>query len=288
MNQCGTASAYYIPAQCSAAQENTVYYGEIACNPTGGDTCGDGICNAWENSTSCLVDCPVTGGGGGGGDNTGSIDISINPYTRSIYNGQTTTYILEIRPVSANNLSVNLNLTNCPAGATCSISGATSFLANGDNVTNGTVYYRTVNVTANSVTASSIPYIFYANAVYGGYGTKQASANLIVSAPISLYPSVYMDNPINGQVVANILYVWGVALDNDVTSETAISSRRIYLDNTLIGNPTPYNRSDICAVWVGRPGCPNVGYEFNFNTTNFSNGPHSLRVEVTDSDTVPK
>src|SRR6202051_4098656 len=44
------------------------------------------------------------------------------------------------------------------------------------------------------------------------------------------------------------------------------------------------SRSDVCAAYPGRPGCPNVGYSYSLNTSTLSVGSHTITVMATDSD----
>ena len=43
------------------------------------------------------------------------------------------------------------------------------------------------------------------------------------------------------------------------------------------------NRSDVCAIFAGYPGCPNVGWNFGLDTTLVPDGTHSLEVTFTPS-----
>ena len=47
------------------------------------------------------------------------------------------------------------------------------------------------------------------------------------------------------------------------------------------------NRPDVCAVYAGRPGCPNVGYSYALNTAALAAGTHTITVTATDSDGTP-
>jgi Bacterial Ig domain len=46
------------------------------------------------------------------------------------------------------------------------------------------------------------------------------------------------------------------------------------------------SRPDVCNVFPGRPGCPNVGFGYALDTSKLSAGAHIIRVVATDSDTV--
>ncbi|HZS53601.1 MAG TPA: Ig-like domain-containing protein [Bryobacteraceae bacterium] len=65
----------------------------------------------------------------------------------------------------------------------------------------------------------------------------------------------------------------------------AISSVAIWIDGTYYGNASyGGSRSDVCAVYPGRPGCPNVGWSISLNTAAFPVGAHMLQITVTTID----
>jgi hypothetical protein len=47
------------------------------------------------------------------------------------------------------------------------------------------------------------------------------------------------------------------------------------------------SRPDVCAVYPGRPGCPNVGYSYSLDTSSLIPGSHTIAVTATDSDSTP-
>ncbi len=64
----------------------------------------------------------------------------------------------------------------------------------------------------------------------------------------------------------------------------AITNVAISIDGVAFGNAIyGANRGDVCAVFPGRAGCPNVGWNFYFDTTLVANGTHTLDVTVTSS-----
>ncbi|MCW5979247.1 MAG: peptidoglycan DD-metalloendopeptidase family protein [Bryobacteraceae bacterium] len=103
-------------------------------------------------------------------------------------------------------------------------------------------------------------------------------------------PFLWIDlPPLNAPGVSGTTEVYGWAVDNLSAPETAIKLVEIFLDNVKIGN-AQYGvpRPDVCALVPGRPGCPNVGYSYQWNTGNVTKGAHTLKVCVTDSDATPK
>ena len=67
-----------------------------------------------------------------------------------------------------------------------------------------------------------------------------------------------------------------------VDSASSIRQVSIAIDNTPMGNAAyGGNRADVCAVFQGYPGCPNVGWTFALDTTVVPDGTHTLQVTVT-------
>jgi hypothetical protein len=101
-------------------------------------------------------------------------------------------------------------------------------------------------------------------------------------------PTVFIDAPTSGATVSGIVAISGWAVDNAVAVGTAISSVQVKVDGTAAGTATyGLSRSDVCTVYSGRPGCPNVGYSYSLNTSTLSPGSHTIIVTATDSDATP-
>ena len=112
-----------------------------------------------------------------------------------------------------------------------------------------------------------------------------ASATVTVNtAPAT----VWIDQPSAGATINGTVTISGWALNNTSAVGTAIGGVQVLVDGTVVGNATGTNRADVCGVWAGRPGCPNVGYTFALNTGNMSPGQHVITVMAVDSDQVPE
>ena len=85
--------------------------------------------------------------------------------------------------------------------------------------------------------------------------------------------------------VSGVVNITGWALDNLTSSESAIRKVEIYLQGRLIGQATYGLPSTACNSAPGRPGCPNVGFSFPWDTTTVPNGTYTIRVVATDNDT---
>ena len=101
-------------------------------------------------------------------------------------------------------------------------------------------------------------------------------------------PSIFIDTIISGANVSGNVLVGGWAIDNTAAVGTAIASVQIKVDGVAVA-PANYGspRSDVCAVYVGRPGCPNVGFWYSLNTSNLSLGSHTITACATDTDPTP-
>lgn len=110
----------------------------------------------------------LCGGGGGGQQATTDYTLNMTPTTRSIIKGETTTYSLSVNPISAmDNVTVNLSVSGCPSGATCTFTGGNSvtmaapasgvtktLVVTSTNMAPGT-HTLTVTGTGNGVTRTS-------------------------------------------------------------------------------------------------------------------------------------
>jgi sugar lactone lactonase YvrE len=78
--------------------------------------------------------------------------------------------------------------------------------------------------------------------------------------------------------LSGLAAIGGWALDDTA----GIASIEILVDNISLGD-AHYGgvRNDVCAVFSGRTGCPDVGWSFFLNTTQLSNGSHTLEVTGT-------
>jgi len=101
-------------------------------------------------------------------------------------------------------------------------------------------------------------------------------------------PAAHIDLPAPGAAVSGTVTVAGWAIDNATAVGTAISSVRVLVDGTVVGNATyGSSRPDVCAAYPGRAGCPNVGYSYSLNAAAFAVGSHTITVTATDSDNPP-
>ncbi len=101
-------------------------------------------------------------------------------------------------------------------------------------------------------------------------------------------PSLAIETPAAGATVSGAAVpITGWALDNAAQEETAISKVEVYVDGTKVGD-AQYGLAHATACssgqYPGRPGCPNVGYSFAWNSASVANGEHRILVSATDTD----
>src|SRR5699024_7914654 len=70
-----------------------------------------------------------------------------------------------------------------------------------------------------------------------------------------------------------------------VAAETAVGPVEVFVDGLKIGDAVYGGaRADVCGSYPGRPGCPNVGYALNWDTSSVPVGNHTIKVVAWDSD----
>jgi len=113
----------------------------------------------------------------------------------------------------------------------------------------------------------------------GSGGSALASRTVTVSnssAPMQLC----IDFPSPGRQYGGIAQFggWAVNLSGTVRSVVvSVDGRPLGLAN--YGNSRP----DVCNVFPGSGGCPNVGWSFSLDTTQLTNAPHILEITATSS-----
>lgn len=99
-------------------------------------------------------------------------------------------------------------------------------------------------------------------------------------------PLVAVTSPISGAIVSGSVTVSGYALDTFSSGATAIFSVQVWLDGSFVANATyGVNDPSACTPYPGAPGCPNVGFTYQFQTSSLTNGPHSMDFYALDSNT---
>ena len=101
----------------------------------------------------------------------------------------------------------------------------------------------------------------------------------------SFQPSVVIDAPGANAVLAGTVEISGWALENaSVAAPNPVKSVTVFVDETQVGTAKyGSSRPDVCAVYPGRPSCPNVGWSYNLNVSSLSSGRHAPNIVATDS-----
>lgn len=95
------------------------------------------------------------------------------------------------------------------------------------------------------------------------------------------YTNIGIGLPLANQTYVGSQLFSGWALDDAFP----ISSVALSIDGVSLGNASYGGaRQDVCNVYPGRPGCPNVGWSLGVNLNSFPAGNHTLTVTATAAD----
>ncbi len=109
-----------------------------------------------------------------------------------------------------------------------------------------------------------------------------ASSNFTVANWTVLNPmKITIDIPSSSNAtVSGAAHFAGWALDD----QSAIAQVAVAIDGVSYGNAIYGDaRPDVCTVFPGRAGCPNTGWDFNFDSTQLAEGAHTLSVTSTSA-----
>ncbi len=91
-----------------------------------------------------------------------------------------------------------------------------------------------------------------------------------------------IDTPSAGQTLTQISHIGGWALDSNGPQVVSVG---VLVDGVLNGLATyGGTRTDVCAHFPSGGGCPNVGWDYELDTTPFANGTHTLDIRVLAAD----
>src|SRR5262249_18501409 len=138
----------------------------------------------------------------------------------------------------------------------------------------------TYSLNTNSFSPGSHSLTVLATDVLGVSNTASVVIN-IADTP----PTVSIDGPDAGSTVSGTLSISGWAIDSATAIGSAVTSVNVLVDGSVVGKASyGVSRPDVCAIWPGRPGCPNVGYAYSLNTATLSPGGHTITVSATNAD----
>lgn len=142
--------------------------------------------------TTCVPDGSGGGSGGGPGGSTPTqeFSLSVSPSTRSIVNGESTSFTLTLTPVNTGGVgtyTLPTPIVGCPTGATCTYSGGNTMTVTQDTNSSGVDYAvpatKTVVVTASTVSPNNYTLTF--SAVNSSNQTRSTPGTLIINAGIN-------------------------------------------------------------------------------------------------------
>ncbi len=93
---------------------------------------------------------------------------------------------------------------------------------------------------------------------------------------------VNIDTPGAGQTLTQVSHIGGWALDSNGAQIVSVA---VLVDGVLNGVALyGGNRTDVCAHFPSAGGCPNVGWNYELDTSPFANGTHTLDVRALAAD----
>jgi hypothetical protein len=101
-------------------------------------------------------------------------------------------------------------------------------------------------------------------------------------------PYVYIDSPAANATLTGTTTIQGWAIEDLSSTGLAVSTVDVYVDNVKVNTGNAYGapRADVCTAFPGRPGCPNVGWSYNLNTSALAPGSHTLKIVATDTNNI--
>jgi hypothetical protein len=94
-------------------------------------------------------------------------------------------------------------------------------------------------------------------------------------------PDGAFDGPAEGEQVSGTIPVFGWAWDNDASQGEHVASAEVFVDGHSVGLADLHQpRPDVAQAVLGTP--MDTGYVLQLDTTAYANGPHQVRVVVTD------
>lgn len=133
--------------------------------------------------------------------------------------------------------------------------GGPSGSANASNVQDGTTFYLQdlTNATPKSLVATLATL------------TVHVESGILIG----------IDSPAPDTAYSGVAHFGGWALD----SIASVGTVSVAIDGVPVGNAIyGGSRPDVCAHHAGAPGCPNVGWNFYYDTSSLANGTHAFQV----------
>ncbi len=171
-----------------------------------------------------------------------------------------------------------------PNFATATMGGSTAQVINAGFAAGSYGMYQLQVIVPNTLAANPATQFYVAqnafisNIVTVPVGTPTLNPGPPPPPPSQTSLTVTIDSA--GGALSGAATLFGWAID----ANTSVSGVTYTIDGASYG-PATYGapRADVCAVYPGRAGCPNVGWNAILDTTRLSNGSHTLQVTATNS-----
>jgi hypothetical protein len=125
-----------------------------------------------------------------------------------------------------------------------------------------------------------------ADLALANFSSDDTVSILLGAAPVVVTsPSVGIDAPSANAALSGSVTISGWAIESTAAvGPNAISQVAVIVDGAQVGTAVYGGaRPDVCALWPGRLGCPNVGWSYALNTAPLAPGTHILKVVATDT-----
>jgi len=179
----------------------------------------------------------------------------------------TTAFLTKISPTGQSFLS-----STCIGGSDNNLGQGIAVTPGGSVAVSGLTYATNFPATKGAIqTANAGLYDAFAVGVSGAAGS---------GGP----PTVVVQSPLNGSFEFGNVTVSGYALDTFGIGATTINTVQVWLDGSYLTNATyGVNNPGACTPYPTAPGCPNVGFTYQFSTNSIAAGYHTLDFYALDN-----
>jgi hypothetical protein len=118
---------------------------------------------------------------------------------------------------------------------------------------------------------------------------NEATGKVWLTAPLATvelsndaeqFPVGVLETVRNGETLRGTVRLAGIVYDPDGT----LAAVQVYLNGRVVGRARiGLPRPDACAALGGVAACPNIGFEFDLDTSLFANGPYTLGLRAFDN-----
>jgi hypothetical protein len=143
----------------------------------------------------------------------------------------------------------------------------------------------------NTSTLGAGPHMLTVKASDASKPAVTSSVNVPITVSTAPVPDGYIDFPAAGSTVTGIVNMSGWAINNRSVIGNPIGSVQVLVDNTVVGIANygpPFTRQDVCNAYPNRGGCPNLGFQYSLDTSDFLPGSqHTVSIAASDTSSPP-